>query len=335
MKKLVTLILFFISQAPALELQCYWPPVPDDDLAQLITIDQKPTNYLHLLPSEIHSKILLPYLPISTSAGALVALLGGKNVSNTELITITQVRLADAKRLIKISRLRGCESVLQKQQDRIDMALSAIEKDDDDELDYFVYKERKELVLLAKNRPLGILERPREKLGLIKAAVDKKLCQIQIQQFLSDKSCIRGNILLSGAGLITTGAWGIYKWWTQAQFYDCQDRCWNRVQDESQATDKPCNFTDIYHNHGSTWACIDRMTAQMCNKEMQYQLFINFLPLITVAFIVAGTQGILLLIKKLCQPRYPVSNETEQLVDAYEQAITQAEEGTLPLEEEV
>ena len=336
MKTLIIVIFFFGGHTISMNLPYCLLAVPDDALTQLITVSPKSTNYLHLLPPELHAHSVLPYLPIGSTGGALVALFGGKNVSNAQLhLRLANVRMADAKRLVKISRVSGCEPEVQKKQERIDMALNAIETDNDDELDYFYDKERRELALLVKNRPLGILEGSRETAGLLKAAVDKKLCQMEVQQLLFDKGCIKGTLMLSASALTTTGVWGMYKWFTRQQFYDCKDAYWNRIQGESYATDKPCNFTDTILYHGNTWACIDRVTTEMCNKDIQHQFFISFLPLITVAFIVAGTQGVLLLIKKMCRPRHLVSRETEQLVEAYAQAITQAEEGMLPSGEEI
>lgn len=315
-----------------MELQELLPCV-DDAIAELIDY-KRGTNYLHLLPQEVLAKHLLPCITNPHTSGVLVGLLAGKWASNEQFgPRIEVIDHEDAQRLTRIPRLNGLSLGIEKKNDLDLMALHAIETDNYSELDFFIFKNRRLLIREMKQAPLKSLAHERRLSQTMQKMVDeKKVCCPRLTCSHSHWTGKLMNGAISILPLYLAGAWALDTWPTQATFEVCQEKHWDSPMISSYETNYPCNATQM---HGDIRDCLKKVTTEICNGYKHQQIFINFLPLITAAFIVAGIQGVLLVLKKCCYAPPPLSQDTQELVILYDQLISQTQEGMLPDAEEV
>lgn len=335
MKKIA--LLFFIVGIPTfpLELQKYFPQI-DDTVTELIYKKQSPTNYLHILPAEVHAKFLLPYLKKEVTAGVVIGLLAGKEVTNTEFETrLAHISQVEASRLVQIPRLNGYQNDFQKLHDFNEMGLLAVEKDNVDELNFFYFKKRKQLIELKKTIPLRPVDGDWQISQSMRKIIDKRKWEAELSHLYCNGGVIIINCTLSILPLFLAGVWAYKEWPTAIEFDDCQRKYWDPIQDQSRATDYPCNITNIHLKHVSLWDCYNDVTTEICNSFKYHQIFINFLPLIAAVCMVAGAQGVLLLLKKFYCVSKPVLQTTHEYAVLYEQLVSQAQEDALPEVEEV
>lgn len=335
MKKQFLVILCWVNSNVAMEFMQIFPQI-DETATQLIIQKQTPTNYLHLLPREVLAKHLLPCIKVNSTSGMVVALLAGKHTPNEEICSrIVNIDREDATRLGNIPRITGFADELHKKNELDLMALNAIEKDNYSELDFFVYKKRVGFTREMRQMPLKSLGYERR---LSKAMQEMVNSRMRCANFWDCYSHVGGKIIngmFSAIPLWLTGLWAYRNWPTLDMFEDCQRSYWDPLQESSRATGYPCNITQIHADQGNLWDCYDKATTVICNEFKYQQIFISCLPLIVAAFMVASVQGVLLVLRKFCYARGPISKATQEQVILYDQLITQAQEGMLPEVEEV
>lgn len=299
----------------------------DTTVAELIDTSRC-TNYLHLVPREVLANNLLLYLPDNSTAGVLVSLLSDKNDTNQNLLKrMEHIDSDDAARFARLPRLNGFILAVEKKNELMDMARQAVDVDDGAALDYFVFKSRNDIQKQMRLMPTKSLAAERRVSTRLKELAN--LRSPRCSQFLSMYSRREGiglNMAVSFGILCITCVYALFAWPNSHWFNNCQKENLDSLQKSSYDYDYPCNITQYRADLISPLDCLNEKTMSLCDRLESDQVFAAFLPLLITAFVIAGVQGVLLVLKKLHKP---ISQDTQELVILYDQLITHAQEGML------